>query len=288
MGSLGRLGAALAVTLLIAGCGGDDGGGGDSADAEKDIQAVTKKALTVKDVEVECVETVTKNFISSVYKTVDVCKTEEAKPEDTKPPTDAKASAIKVDGDNATANVAVIGGDSDGATGEIAFAKEDGAWKIDEVSVAFLRAQAKANLSHDRGDALTDPAARTCISEGLDALGDDEFKTVAYDGVAGRDNAAMTKLVTTCLAGDSQQGAPGDDTPKDATVSVLRQQFEAGIRESAAKDGTAKTAVDCVVKKLRALISDKEILELVGKGQGKSPPELTKTVASAMIDCDAT
>jgi hypothetical protein len=282
------LGAALAATMLIAGCGGDDGGGGDSADAEKEIQAVIKKALTVKNVEVECVETVTKNFISSVYRTLEVCKTEEAKPEDTKPPTDATASAIKVDGDKATANVAVIGGDSDGTTGEIAFAKEDGAWKVDVVSVAFLRSQARQNLSHDRGDALTDAAARKCIGDGLDALGDDEFKTVAYDGVSGRDNAAMTKLVTTCLAGDAEQPATDDDTPKDAKVSVLRQQFEQGIRESAAKDGTSEKAVDCVVKKLRALISDKEILELVGKGGGQSPPELTKTVASAMIDCDAT
>jgi len=285
MGSLGRLGAALAAIVLIAGCGGDDGGG-DSADAEKEIQAVITKALTTTDVEEECVGTVTKNFVATIYRTVEACRMEEAKPDDTKPPTAANASAIKADGDKATANVALVGGDSDGTSGEIAFAKEDGAWKVDAISVAFMRSQAKSTLSNDRGDALRDPAAKKCVSEALDRLGDDEFRTVAYDGVAGRDNETFLNIVKTCLA--SATPTQSDDTPKDAKVSVLRKQFEAGIRASARKDGTSEKAVDCVVKKLRALISDKEILDLVGKRRSETPPELTKAVATAMIDCDAT
>jgi hypothetical protein len=272
--------------VLIAGCG-SGGGGSSTADAEKQIKAVIAKALITKDVEAECVGTVTKHFVATVYRTLAVCRKAEAKDDGSKPPTGAQASAIKVDGDKATADVKVTGGDTDGASGQIEFAKEDNAWKVDGISVAFLRAQARSSLSHDRGDALADPTARSCVSDGLDALSDDQLRTVAYDGIADRTNQAFLNIIKTCLSAGTSSSS-GGDTPKDARVSVLRQQFEEGIRKSATADGTSKKAVDCVVTKLRAAVSDKELLDLIGKSKGESPPELTKAVASAMIDCNAT
>jgi hypothetical protein len=266
---MGRLGA-LAAVLLIAGCGGDDGG--SAADDRKEIEAVISKALKTDDPQVKCVDTVTKSFVSTIYRTLAACKAEEAKPEATKPPKATKLSAVKIDGDTATATVALVGGDSDGTSGQISFAKEDGAWKVDGVSVAFLRSQAERNLSHDRGDALGDAKSRACVSKGLARLGDDEFRDVAYDGIAGRDNQTLISIVTPCLAGNGNGG-----------TSLLRKQFESGIRESAAKDGTPQKAVECVLQALRKSITDAEIIQL-----SSNRKELTKRVATAMINCDAT
>lgn len=278
--------AAAGVMVLAAGCGGDDGGSG-SAEDTKAMQAALVKSLTVNDPQVECVDTVTKNFVTTVYKTLAACKTEEAKPEDT-PATGATLTDVKVDGDKATGTATVKGGDTDGAAGEIEFAKEDGDWKVDGLSVAFLRSQLETGLANAKDAPFNDPKTRTCVSQAMKGLSDEEFRTVAYDSIGGRDNKDFLKLITGCIAtsgGSTDSGDSSSTTSGDGEVSGLRKKFEEGITESAKGDGKSQAEIDCIIKSLRTSITDDDIIAQIGKDKGDIDPKVTKATANAIIDC---
>ncbi|HEX6390402.1 MAG TPA: hypothetical protein VFZ89_13160 [Solirubrobacteraceae bacterium] len=274
MRTVGRLGAALAVTLVVAGCGGDDDGQ-SAADVQKDIQAAITTALTTEDPQVKCAEVVTKRFVSTIYRSLAACKTAEAKEdEDTEPATGARLAGLEIDGDRATADVTTVGGTSDGAHGEITFAKEDDAWKVDELSVAFLRSRLTVQVGANRQGPFVNSEVRGCFTERMAKVGDAEFLELAYDAIARRDpHPTFLEILQECST----------TVRDDSGVSLLRKQFESGIRESAAKDGTPEKAVNCVLQALRKSITDEEIVQLASNRK-----ELTKRVATAMINCDAT
>lgn len=299
--TFGRTAALLAGTtaLALAGCGddgGDSAGGGDDA---KEIEAVVAKALTTSDVEVKCVETVTEGFVTAVYGTLAQCRKAEApEPDDDPKPDGATASGVQVDGDKATATITVKGGDSDGAAGEISFEKVDGDWKVSDLGISFLRSQLTTGLEKGTFDAsdgaLADPEVRSCIGKGLSALDDTTLKRVAYASISDQDIAPeFLKVVTECTAGKTQSelenGGGDDDTAKDTgddgEQSLLRRQFESGIRQSAKKDDATDEQIDCVLKDLRTSISEDEIVAAVGEGADKVRPELSKKVAKAIQRC---
>jgi len=274
---------------LATGCGGSDNGGDSGKDA-KEMQAVLVKSLTVNDPQVECVETVTKNFVSTIYKSLATCKTVEAKPE-TDPATGATLTDVKVDGDKATATATVKGGDTAGATGELTFAKEDGAWKVDDLGVSFLRSTLETGLSRSKEAPFNNAATRTCLLDGMTKLSDSEFKAIAYDSIGGRDNAQFLKLISGCLA-DTSSSSSSTSTSTDSSaatsdenVSGLRKKFEEGITESAKADGKSQAEIDCIVKSLRGSISDDDIIAQIGKAKGDIDPKVTKATANAIIDC---
>jgi hypothetical protein len=266
------LGVALAATAAIAGCGDD--GGQSAADAQKDIKAVMVKALTTQDPQVKCAEVVTTSFVKTIYGSLDACKTAEAKPEDTKPATDVRLAGVKIDGDTATADVTTVGGTSDGSHGDVTFAKQDGDWKVDKLSVAFLRSRLAVQVAANREGPFVDAGVRSCFTRQMAGVGDAEFLQIAYDAIARRDpHPTFLRILQDCST----------SVRDDSGISLLRKQFESGIRESAAKDGTPEKAVDCVLRALRKSISDQEIVQLASQRK-----ELTKRVATAMINCDAT
>lgn len=300
--SIHRTAALLAGTAALAlgaGCGGDDGdSGGDDA---ADIEAVVAKALTTTDVEVKCVETVTEGFVSTVYGTLAQCRKAEAPEPDADPkPTGAAASDVQVDGDKATATVTVQGSDSDGAAGPISFEKVDGDWKVSDLGVGFLRSQLTTSLEKGTFDAddgpLADAGVRTCVGQGLGALDDAAFKKLAYSAIAdAAPDANFVKVITDCAAdaetdagADADAGADRDtgatSSGDDEDVSLLRKQFESGIRQSAAADDATEEQIDCVLKELRTTISEDEIVEAVGQGENVGP-ELTQKAAKAIQGC---
>jgi hypothetical protein len=298
--SIGRTAALIAGTAALAlgaGCGGDDGDSGSGGDDAADIEAVVTKAITTLDVEEKCVETVTTGFVSTVYGSLAQCKKAEApEPDDDPPPTGAAVSGVKVDGDKATATVATKGGDADGASGTISFAKEDGDWKVSDLGVDYLRSQLVKGLEQgefDESDGpLADPAARECVSKGLSALDDTAFKKLAYSAIADAEpDAEFVRVITECASGTGTDA--GDDTGGEADteadagdedISLLRKQFESGIRQSALKDDATPEQIDCVLKKLRTEISEDDIVAAVGQDKAVTD-ELTQKTAKAIQGC---
>jgi hypothetical protein len=281
--------ATSASLALAAGCGG--GSSDSAAKDEAAITAVLTKAITSSDPEVRCVETVTPAFVTRIYKTVAACKTAETpKPDDSPKPTDAKVADVEVKDGRATASVTAIGGDTDGAHGGIDLAKNGDAWKVEDLSVEFLRSQlaqgfANATFTADDGP-LTDPAFRTCLTKQLDALDDADFKAVAYNAIADTDDTdpRFLKAVTTCQ-GETTTGTDSGDVP--APSSKVREQFEGGLRQSAEKDGTATKTIDCIVLKLRKSLSDDEILDATRNHTDTQSADnpITKKIAAAISTC---
>jgi hypothetical protein len=287
-----RTATALATTAcltLAAGCGGGSSGD-DTAKDKAAITAVLTKAITSNDPEVMCVETVTPAFVTRVYKTVAACRKAEApKPSDSPKPTGAKVTDVEVKDGKATASVTAVGGDTDGAHGTIDLAKDSGAWKVEDLSVEFLRSQlaqgfANATFTADDGP-LTDPAFRACLTKQLDALDDVAFKAVAYNAIAETEtDPRFLKAVTTCQ-GETSTATGSGDVP--APSSKVREQFEGGLRQSAEKDGTTTKTIDCIILKLRKTISDDEIIEAARSNSNTQSADnpITKKVAAAISSC---
>ncbi|WP_372791392.1 hypothetical protein [Paraconexibacter sp.] len=277
------------AALAFAGCGDD--GGGSTADDEQGIQAVATKAITTTDAEVKCVDVVTEGFVKMVYGSLEQCKKAEAPdPDDDPKPTGARMSSIKIDGDKATGIVTVEGGDSAGASGELSFEKVDGDWKVSDLGISFLRSQLTTSVTNspfsESGDEpLDDAKARTCIVKAFAALPDDQFRTIAFKAISDQDpDPTFLKIFTDCTQGstDDSSSSSSDD---DGEQSLLRTQFEKGIREAAKKDGATDAQVDCVVKELRRTITEDQIVEEIGRGGDSVTPDLAKKTAQAIQKC---
>ncbi len=277
---MGRFAAVAAVAALgVAGCGGGDSGSDDQA--AKDIKAVVLLARTSDDPQVECVDTVTENFVNTIYKNVEACKKAEAKSNDSDKPKDVKLTGLKVDGDTAKGDIELVGGDNNGAKGELGFAKEDGKWKVDSLSVEFLRSSLDTSLatadSGDKSNPLSDPEVSSCVKKQFSGLGDDEFTALAYDAIAQRDSDQFIKLITGCLSATKKDDGSGEK------ISALRKAFEDNVLNSA-QTGATKAQLQCVVSELRKTISDDLILKSGTDAAAKQ--QINKAAQAAFIDCN--
>lgn len=264
-----------AVVFGLAACGG----GGSSA--EKDITSAVKRAVVGRDVKARCEDETTKGFIRRVYGDVGQCrKAEKPKPDD-KPPTGVRVSAVKVDGEHATATVRYEGGDTDGAKGTFEFRKEDGKWRIDDLGVDLLRSQIEKGLDGGDTAALRGPKVRECARKAFTDLPDDQLKRVAYAAISERASSQqdLTRVITPCL---SQEGSGTGS----GSASFLREKFEQGIASGLRKDGVQQVTIGCINEKLRSSISEEEIQQTATNG-GKTSPELTRKVAEAIRACPA-
>lgn len=292
--------AGSAALLFAAGCGSDSSSSSSSSsDSGKDaaqITKVTETAITTTDATVKCVDVVTRGFVTAVYGDLSTCKKAEApSPDDAAPATGATTTGVTVSGDKATAVVTVKGGDTDGATGKLSYEREDGTWKVSELGIDFLRSQLKTGLEHgdatDKSSPLNDPKVASCIGDHLQSLDDAAFRALAYAAISDKDpDPAFVKAFTDCAAKSSTGTTTTDTTSTDASttsgdesVSLLRRQFETGIREAAVKDGATEAQVACVVKELRSTISDDEIVAEVGKT--KTSATLAQRAAKAIQHC---
>jgi hypothetical protein len=161
----------IAAAFPLAGCGGDDdtGTSANGGSDEAQITQVITTATTTTSRQ-NCTELMTTRFVEQ-----NAAKTGEAAIEDcaTNDPgeTDADSvdvSNIEVDGDNATADVAIHGSAYDGQTLKVSLVKEGDQWKLDHVdSFVHFDAQAMAAafakaLGGPNGD-LT-PTQLNCIT----------------------------------------------------------------------------------------------------------------------------
>lgn len=273
-----------AAAVGVAGCG-SSAGNGDAAGADsKDTEAISrviKDAVVSSDVEVQCVKTITKDFLQRVYGDIAQCRKAEQPDKTDKKPTDAKTSAVKVDGQLATARVRFIGGDADGTQGGIELRKQDGQWRVDDLGVDLLRSQVQESLNNggaQDAEALRLPVVRDCTKKAFDGLADDELKRIAYLAIAERkeSDGELAKVILPCLSKKGSGSGPGD-------ASFLREKFEMGIERSARKDGVPQASIDCILKQLRSTISDGDI---AGAAGGQTTPKLKSEVAAAVRGCN--
>ena len=160
----------------------------------------------------------------------------------------------------------------------------------------FLRSQLGTSLANedDPGSPFSTPAARDCVIRDMGKLDDEEFRAMAYSGIAEKPSPAFVEILTACATkGKPDPGDNGDDNASDddsgggdgASQSLLRRQFESGIRSAARKDGATDAEIDCVVKQLRSTITEDEIVEQVGRGKDDVSPQLAQKTARAIQRC---
>lgn len=198
----GLLVAVLAVFIFV-GCGG-----GDDPEGER-VSGVIADALISEDAEQKCSEFVSERLVVAVYGSVEDCiEAEQPDESDGEFPDEVTVSEISVEGDKATATVTEVGGETDGATGTFTLVLVEDTWRIDEFGVDYLRSVLTQGLagfadSEDADDPenpLSDASVRDCLGEGLEGLSDEEFRQVAYDGMAERDpSGPFMDVLVACM-----------------------------------------------------------------------------------------
>ncbi len=181
--------------LALAACGG---GGSDSGEEEAIEAAIVRSATTADPA--NCTEVETQAFVEqSSDKRGAAAVTEceaEAKDTSNKAKT-VKVSKVEIDGSEASADAAIVGGGFDGQTISIALVEEDGTWKLDQLS-GFAKLDT-ARLAEIFGEKLEEtgeltPEQTTCIVEGLEAASKEE----AEELVLGGSSDPLVKLAEGC------------------------------------------------------------------------------------------
>jgi ABC-type glycerol-3-phosphate transport system substrate-binding protein len=173
----------LLSALALAACGG---GGSDSGD-EKSIEAAIVRSATTAD-PANCTEVETQAFVEqssdeSGAAAVKDCE-KEAKDASNNAKT-VKVTKIEVDGHEATADAAIVGGGFDSQVISISLVEEDGTWKLDELT-GFARLDT-ARLAEIFGEKLEETgelteAQTSCIVEGIEAASRAEAEELVLSG----------------------------------------------------------------------------------------------------------
>ena len=186
--------AAFLLALTLGGCGG--GGDGDpSADITKALQT----SLTSNDPVVLCEQALSSGLVTRVYGGKARClQVERAAAASRASAGSAQVSRIKADGDRATAYVVLRGGDQDGARGALSVVREDGTWRLDDLSTAFLRSEFNAGLG---SGAELRANLVACVGKRVVGLSDAALRVLAFGAMGGRPEAQsqLRDLVTACI-----------------------------------------------------------------------------------------
>ena len=172
------LGAITVVcALAFVACGSDD-------DAQRVTDVITE-AATVDD-PAHCTELLTPAFVEQSESGDDpVAACEQSEAEGGEAADSVEVSKVEVEGDSATAEVAITGGPSDGQTLALELVKDGDDWKLDWITSfvefdrdAFLAAVA-AEFAEDPNLA---PGLADCTIDAFDALTDAEIEELLLSG----------------------------------------------------------------------------------------------------------
>jgi hypothetical protein len=172
----------LASALAFAACGGGDSG------AEGKIEETIETSVSTTDPS-KCTELMTQTFVEqnsgeSGAAAIESCEEEAADTSDD--PDSVEIAAVEVDGADATAEVAFVGGGFDGQTVEVALVEEDDTWKLDEIlGFAELDNEALAQTLEEQFEAASDeitPEQIGCIGDAIREAPQEEVEELLLSG----------------------------------------------------------------------------------------------------------
>ncbi len=175
--------AVVGVALVLAGCGGGDGGG----DEEK-VRAVIEASATSTN-PADCRRHSTLHMLERSYKVqgqaaVRAC--EETKLEARDLPSAVEVTRIEIDGTDASAQVASVDGAYDEQEVVIALVEENGTWKEDDILefAVFDREAFILEFGREVMEGAVTPAqvqASTCVIDQLERYDDAELEALLLD-----------------------------------------------------------------------------------------------------------
>jgi hypothetical protein len=189
---LALLACAVCCGAVLAACGSSD----SNKDEHEITDAIVQSGTT--DDAANCTELETQRFVEQNQFEKGTAAIDECKKPDGNNADSIDVSAIKVDGDKATAEAAVTGATFDGQTLQISLVKEGGKWKLDHLDSFKEFDKAKfvdaftANLQKN-GDFT--PQQSTCITGALSGLDDAALETLVLSG----DQNQLVPVLGPCL-----------------------------------------------------------------------------------------
>lgn len=203
-----RIACALLSAAVLAGALA--GCGGESRDDGAEITSALRTSLTTRDPAVLCGETLSTGMQRRVYGSEERCVAIEARAAPTRViPTGVSVTQVRVDGVRGTAMVALRGNGQDSVRGGVRVVREDGDWRLDDLSAAFLRSSFNAGLE---GDGTLQGALVVCLGTKVGALDDAALRALVYGAVGGRPEAQaqLREFVAECV--DALNGPAAGDS----------------------------------------------------------------------------
>lgn len=268
------------AALSLPSCDEGEEGGDEVVDrgGRADVRAirrVVRQFVLPGNSKVLCQDVSTRDLVQRIFGDVAQCeRAARSQEKGSEPPTGVRTSGVRVAGPTATADVEFVGGDTDGASGFLELRRERGRWRVDDIGEDLLRAMLVTGIeSGADGGLLRRPQVRRCVRTKFERLPDDELKRVAYMLLSERRDSRVeaVRLIVSCLR-----------TPDGK--SLLRVQFERGITARLRERGAPRPLVDCIVRRLRVDVSERQLAELVTY-EGLISPRLTRQFERAVLAC---
>lgn len=188
--------ALLALALGLAACGGGE------SDEDKIVEVI--ETSTVSTDPADCEALATQAFLEQTQfsEGEEAVKSCEESAEETEDNPDAvEVSAVEIDGSDATAEVAFVGGNFNGQTFTVALVEEDGDWKLDELTgFAEFDQEALATSLEEglqNGDDAVDPELAECFGETVR----EAPEARAEDLIVGGSSQPIVEIVEGCTEG---------------------------------------------------------------------------------------
>ncbi|MDP9189493.1 MAG: hypothetical protein M3O25_09620, partial [Actinomycetota bacterium] len=170
------------ASLVLAACGGDDGGSDDDEITEAIEQASTSDSAE------RCTEVQTQAFTEQTqFSTGEdaVTSCEEGAGDGENAGESVEVEGVEVDGDSATADVTFIGGGLDGQVLAISLLKEEDKWKVDSLDefLSFDKAAfSAALLEQSSSDSEIPEQVVTCLEQALSSTPDEQLQAAYLSG----------------------------------------------------------------------------------------------------------
>lgn len=271
----------VGVVVVLAAIGGGAVvllGGGDGGKNKEEITALVNYVTTVDDGKDVCTSHLTDEFVTTVFGDVATCENDDDDSDDeSADATGATVTDLKIEKDTATANVTVIGGDTDGATGTWAFLKgEDKIWRVSDWRADYLRSSFERTFgdkydSDGPDDPFDDDDVRGCVKEKLLGQDDLAFLDTAYKLFRNSDDS-VEKLL----------GFMSECPSDTAGVSALRALFEKGFRQSAQ---LPPAITECIVLGMRTGLSEDDIKALSINRDEPMPAAVQSRIQQITFGC---
>lgn len=186
----------LALALGLVACGSSE------SDEDKIVEVIETSA--VSDDPADCEALATQAFLEQTQfsegkEAVESCEESAKETEDN--PDSVEVSEVEIDGSDATAEAAFVGGNFDGQTFTVALVEEDGDWKLDEITgFADFDQEALATSLEEglqNGEDAVDAELAECFGETVR----ESPKAQAEDLIVGGSPQPLVEIVEGCTKG---------------------------------------------------------------------------------------